>query len=104
MREIPVLLYHNIGKYPKKMMEDGILPHTFERQMKFFSENGFNIVTLDQALDHLNREVKLNSNSLALTIDGGYQDAVIHVLPVLTQYNYRATFFRMKYRKIVHLD
>ena len=66
MREIPILLYHNIGKYPKKMMEDGILPKTFERQMKFFSENGFEIVTLSQALDHLNREVKLNSNSQSI--------------------------------------
>ncbi len=53
MREIPVLLYHNVGDYPVEMMEDGISPQAFARQMKFLSENGYQIVTLDDAVGHL---------------------------------------------------
>ena len=93
MREIPILLYQNIGNYPEKMMEDGILPETFMRQMKFFAEGGYNIVSLRQALDHMNKHIKLPPQSLALTIDGGYQDAFTNVLPVLKEFKFHATFF-----------
>ena len=93
MREIPILLYQNIGNYPEDMMEDGILPETFRRQMTFFSENGCNIVTLSQALDHMNQHIKLPPQSLAITVDGGYQDAFTNVLPVLKEFQIQATFF-----------
>jgi peptidoglycan/xylan/chitin deacetylase (PgdA/CDA1 family) len=93
MKEIPILLYQNIGNYPESMMEDGILPETFERQMNFFAEQGYRIVTLRQALDHMNQKLKLPDKSLAITIDGGYQDAFTNVLPVLKRHHFRATFF-----------
>ncbi len=93
MREIPILLYHNIGHYPESMMEDGILPETFEKQMKFLADNGYQIVTLKQALDHMKRKVKLPSKTMTITIDGGYQDAFTNVLPVLMKYGFTATFF-----------
>ncbi|MBW1613875.1 MAG: polysaccharide deacetylase family protein [Deltaproteobacteria bacterium] len=61
--------------------------------MRFFSENGYNIVTLDQALDHLAGRIKLLTRSIAITIDGGYQDAYMNVLPVLRKDKFHATFF-----------
>ena len=93
IKEAPVLLYHNIGNYPEDLMEDGILPETFRQQMNFFSENGYNIVTLNQTLDHLAGRIKLPPKSLALTIDGGYRDAYTDVFPVLKSHNFHATFF-----------
>lgn len=93
MREIPVLLYHNIGRYPEKMMEDGILPETFEVQVKYLKENGYNIVGLKEAVDHLSGLEKLPPKSISLTIDGGYEDAFENVFPILKAYDVKATFF-----------
>ncbi len=93
MREIPVLQYQNVGDYPETMMEDGLLPKTFERQMAFLSENNFKIAALDQALDHLNKRARLSSNSLAITINGGYQDAYTNIFPALKKHGFDATFF-----------
>jgi peptidoglycan/xylan/chitin deacetylase (PgdA/CDA1 family) len=93
IKETPVLLYHNVGDYTGPLMEDGILPETFRQQMGFFSENNYNIVTLNQALDHLTGRDKLPPKSLALTIDGGYRDAYTDVFPVLKTHNFHATFF-----------
>ena len=93
MREIPILLYYNIGYYPEEMMEDGMLPETFEKQMNFLKDNGYQIVTLSQALDHMSRKTKLSSKAMAITIDGGYQDAFTNVFPVLKKYDFPATFF-----------
>ncbi len=93
MREIPVLLYHNVGHYPEEMMEDGLLPETFEKQMAFLTENGYRIVPLDRAVAHLSGQLKLPPKSMAITIDGGYEDAFTHVLPVLKKHHFTATFF-----------
>jgi len=95
IKEAPVLLYHNVGNYSKVLMEDGLLPETFRQQMQFFSGNNYNIVTLDQALDHLAGRDKLPPKSLTLTIDGGYRDAYTDVFPVLKTHNFHATFFIM---------
>ena len=93
MKEIPIIRYQNIGNYPQTMMEDGVLPETFERQMIFLAEEGYNIVTLTQAIDHMNRRNNLPPKSLAITIDGGFEDAFTHASPVLTKYHFPATFF-----------
>lgn len=74
-------------------MEDGISPRSFERQMSFLSTNGYRVVSLNQAIDHFNARVKLDTRSLAITIDGGYRDAFCNVLPVLKKHNFHATFF-----------
>lgn len=92
MKEIPVLLYHNIGDYPEKMMEDGITLASFKRQMKYLHDNNFNVVALDQALEHLNKKIKLSPDSIAITIDGGYQDAK-NTVPILKSYDFHATYF-----------
>ena len=93
MKEIPVLLYHNIGNYPAEMMEDGLSTETFTFQMNFLSENGYSVVTLDQAVDHLIGKIKLPPKSIAITIDGGYEDALTNALPVLKKHHFPATFF-----------
>jgi len=93
VKEVPVLLYHNIGNYPAEMMEDGLSPETFAFQMNFLSENGHVVVTLDQAVDHLIGKIKLPPKSIAITIDGGYEDSLTNALPVLKKCRFPATFF-----------
>ncbi|MBN2517129.1 MAG: polysaccharide deacetylase family protein [Deltaproteobacteria bacterium] len=93
MKEIPVLLYHNMGHYPVAAMEDGLHPESFEQQMGFLAENGYNVVPLKAALDHLSGRIKLPPRSIAVTIDGGYRDAYTDALPVLKRYKLHATFF-----------
>ena len=93
VKEIPVLLYHNIGHYPADAMGDGLQPEPLKRQMRFLSENGYNVVSLSRALDHLAGRIKLPPKSIAITIDGGYRDACTNVLPILKSHNFHATFF-----------
>ena len=93
MKQLPILLYQNIGTYPDKMMEDGLLPETFERQMRYLSENGNTIVSLAQALQHMHGQIDLSQSSLSITIDGGYQDAFTNAYPILKKYQFPATFF-----------
>ncbi|RZB30147.1 MAG: hypothetical protein SRB1_02427 [Desulfobacteraceae bacterium Eth-SRB1] len=93
MKEIPILLYHNIGHYPADAMVDGLQSEPFKRQMNFLSENGYNVVPLRRAPDYLAGRIKLPTKSIAITVDGGYRDAYANVLPVLKSHNFHATFF-----------
>lgn len=93
MKEIPVLLYHNIGHYPVAAMEDGIQPEPFKRQMTFLSDNNYHVVPLCDSVDHLTGRITLPPQSLALTFDGGYEDACTTVLPLLKHHDFHATFF-----------
>jgi peptidoglycan/xylan/chitin deacetylase (PgdA/CDA1 family) len=93
MKEIPILLYNNIGHYTAEMMEDGLSAEAFAFQMRFLADNGYGVVTLDQAVAHLMGEIKLPPKSIAITIDGGYNDAFTNALPVLRKHNFPATFF-----------
>jgi peptidoglycan/xylan/chitin deacetylase (PgdA/CDA1 family) len=92
MKEIPVLLYHNMGHYPVAAMEDGLHAESFEQQMGFLAENGYNVVSLSAAIDHLTGHTRLPPRSIAVTIDGGYRDAYTNALPVLKNHNFHATF------------
>lgn len=93
MKEVPILLYHNVGSYQDEMMEDGLSTETFAFQMNFLSVNGYAVVALEQAVDHLLGKIKLSPKSMAITIDGGYKDALTNVLPILRKYELPATFF-----------
>jgi peptidoglycan/xylan/chitin deacetylase (PgdA/CDA1 family) len=86
MKEIPILLYNNIGHYTAEMMEDGLSAEAFAFQMRFLADNGYGVVTLDQAVAHLMGEIKLPPKSIAITIDGGYNDAFTNALPVLRKH------------------
>jgi peptidoglycan/xylan/chitin deacetylase (PgdA/CDA1 family) len=93
MSEIKMLIYNNVGDYPPKMMEDGITVQAFAQQMQFLSTRGCQIVPLNEAVDHLSRIKRLPDRSLAITIDGGYRDAIPNVAPILRQYRFPAVFF-----------
>jgi hypothetical protein len=75
------------------MMEDGITVQAFARQMQYLSMRSYRIVTLDEAVDHLAGIKRLPDRSLAITIDSGYRDAILNVVPVLRQYQFLAVFF-----------
>lgn len=82
-----VLLYHSINTGGHWL---SMSPDLFEKQIKFFKDNGFNFLSLDD-LDSLDKV--LNSKSVLITFDDGFQDNYIFALPILKKYNVPAVFF-----------
>ena len=93
MRKIRILLYNQVGRYPVEAMEDGLLTESLVEQLDYLIANGYKIIGLNEALDHMKGEMNLPENSLAITFDGGYADAYSYVLPTLEEYGLKATFF-----------
>lgn len=88
---IPVLNYHLIN--PKKINALAITPEEFNEQMAYLHNNGYNTISPDQLLDHIQDNKELPENPILITFDDGYQDAYTEAYPILKKYNFTATVF-----------
>ena len=93
MRKIRILQYNQVGHYPLEAMEDGLSPESLKEQLDYLVKQGYSLVPLNEALARMEGNKELSQNSLALTIDGGYEDAYTSVLPTLQEHGFEAAFF-----------
>ncbi len=64
----------------------------FKRQMAHLAENGFLVLSMDDAIGYMERKVEVNSKRpIALTFDNGFMAFFEEVYPVLEEYAYPAT-------------
>ena len=88
---IPVLNYHLISK--QKINALAITPQEFEEQMVYLHTNGYNTISPDQLLDHIQYNDPLPDNPILITFDDGYRDAYLEAYPIMKKYNFTATIF-----------
>ena len=93
MKKVRILLYNQVGQYPDEAMEDGLHPDSLKKQLDYLLTHGYSVVSLEEALACIQGKKELAENSVALTIDGGYEDAYTSVLPTLEEYGVEAAFF-----------
>jgi peptidoglycan/xylan/chitin deacetylase (PgdA/CDA1 family) len=65
----------------------------FERQLKFLSENGYNVLSCGEAVDALVEKKEIPPKAVCITFDDGFKDNMTCALPVLEKYNFKATIF-----------
>jgi peptidoglycan/xylan/chitin deacetylase (PgdA/CDA1 family) len=90
-RNIPVLMYHSIAY--EKGNELRIPKDKFRLQMKYLKDNGFTTLTLNELYDHLVYGSELPKKPIVITLDDGYVDNYTNALPVLKEFNLKATVF-----------
>lgn len=77
------------SRYPKIK---GLDKPLFRNQIGFMKEN-FNIVTMEQVIDAIERNSDLPEKALLLTFDDGYIDNYTFALPVLEEFGVQGSFF-----------
>ena len=89
----PVLMYHGVdAKLPKGWPRSLIMPTAkFEEQIRYLSEQGYKIVTVEELAHRLEKGESVNKY-VALSFDDGYKDNYTTVLPLLQKYNAKGTF------------
>jgi peptidoglycan/xylan/chitin deacetylase (PgdA/CDA1 family) len=90
---IPILCYHSIPDQ-----------HSFERQMAGIREAGYSVVSMGELVGWLSHRVPLKLPAMVLTFDDGYMSQFLNAVPVLTRFNYPATFFVVTQRIGKHSD
>ena len=85
-----ILMYH---KFDEPDESTSISVDTFTKQMAFFKEEGYQVVSLrDMVAGLKNQAIPSESRWIALTIDDAYK-SFLKVKPVLEQYQYPYTVF-----------
>jgi peptidoglycan/xylan/chitin deacetylase (PgdA/CDA1 family) len=114
---IPILMYHSISDEPETghpYYWINTSPARFAEHMKFLQDYGYQVISLNQAVEILNSQPatcnqqlttfmsestnKLNipnklSKLLVLTFDDGYRDFYTQAFPILEKYAFTATVF-----------
>jgi poly-beta-1,6-N-acetyl-D-glucosamine N-deacetylase len=87
---VPVIMYHDI--LSEKQVFFDVTPAEFEADLQLIRDKGLTPISLDQLVTHLATGTPLPAKPILLTFDDGYEGHYTHVLPLLRQYGYPATF------------
>ena len=91
---IPILVYHQIDQAPAKGMPFRSLyvaPDAFARQMKWLARLGYTGLSMSALLPYLCGEKV--GKVVGVTFDDGYQNNLIHALPVLQRHGFSSTCY-----------
>ncbi|MGB9302054.1 MAG: polysaccharide deacetylase family protein [Anaerolineae bacterium] len=94
---VPVLMYHHVGEpdpAADAIRRDlSVSPDDFEAQLRYLIEHGFEPVTLESLVTHLQLGHPLPLKPVILTFDDGFKDQYTNAYPLLRKYGFVGTFF-----------
>ncbi|MFC1964603.1 polysaccharide deacetylase family protein [Chloroflexota bacterium] len=93
---VRILCYHRVCNLPETddvMRYLNVPPAMFALQMVFLSQNGFNVITLEQFIEHRDKNMKFPPKSIIITFDDGYRDNYLNAFTILEKHNFKGTFF-----------
>ncbi|MEE9342082.1 MAG: polysaccharide deacetylase family protein [Gammaproteobacteria bacterium] len=87
-----ILMYHMVAPHREAARFNGlrVTPENFELQLGWLREHGWSSYTISElmAMGH-----QVPAKSVAITFDDGYQDNLTAALPLLEQYDFKATVY-----------
>lgn len=89
MSKLPILMYHNVSMTRSDKRYLTISKDKLEEQFKYLSSNNYETFHFSE-LSKLN---SLPSKSVVLTFDDVTENQLLYAVPLLQQYNLKATFF-----------
>lgn len=97
-RRIPILMYHSVSDdldaqrhpYYRTVTSPGV----FERQMRLLRKEGYEVISLSQAIKQLSHAPEvMPTRTAVLTFDDGFRDFHTHAYPILSEFGFTATVF-----------
>jgi peptidoglycan/xylan/chitin deacetylase (PgdA/CDA1 family) len=96
-RVIPILMYHHIavpGAGADAIRRDlSVSPANFEAQLRYLVEHGYEPISLESLVRHLQIGGALPPKPVVLTFDDGFRDHYTNAYPLLKKYGFVGTFF-----------
>jgi len=94
---VPVLMYHHIGDPgpdADAIRRDlSVSPSNFESQLRYLVERGYESISLEALVMHLQAGQPLPAKPVILTFDDGFKDQYSNAYPLLQKYGFAGTFF-----------
>ena len=87
---VPILTYHSLDESGSVI---STAPEVFRQQMKFLSENGYQVIRLNELINSLSEHRTPFLKTVALTFDDGFQNFFTEAFPILQEFGFKATVF-----------
>ena len=88
---LPVIAYHRVSLAITNGMT--ITPELFHRHMQFLVDNHYNPITMDQWCNAVLNGKELPEKPIAITFDDAWKSQYENALPILNEFNFKATFY-----------
>ncbi len=90
---VPILMYHHVGEAIDTAGTDlTVSAADFESEVKYFSDQGYHTVSLEQVYNSLINGTALPDKPIVFTFDDGYKDVFVNAIPILQKYGYTGSF------------
>lgn len=86
---LPIVMYHSILK--SKSGDFIVHPQTFENDLKYIQSKGYTTITMTDLINYVYNDTSLPEKPIILTFDDGYYNNLSYVVPLLHEYNMKAT-------------
>ncbi len=87
---VPIVMYHLVLKDPARASKYVISPETFEADLKWIRNHGYETVTAEDLIAYVYEGVPLPEKPIVLTFDDGYTNNYTYAYPLLARYEMRA--------------
>lgn len=88
---VPVLNYHRVDSGIRHSLV--VPPEEFKKQMQYLHDEGYHTITLDELYEYVTKGTQLPDKPVLITFDDGYIDNYQYAMPILKEYNMKATLF-----------
>lgn len=92
-RDLPVVMYHQLTKNPKKSGKYVLTVEQFEKDLMFLKAKGYRSVTVKQLLDFSQGKGDVPEKAILITFDDGQETLYEYALPLLEKYGFTAVGF-----------
>lgn len=87
----PILMYHSVLKNLGSGGKYVVSPSLFESDMRYLKDNGYTTVFVSELSDYVKSDKKLPEKPVVITLDDGYYNNYVYVLPILEKYDMKAS-------------
>ncbi len=90
---VPVLMYHHFAPPGLNIQYNHavLTPEQFEVQMRYLVENHYNVISLRELTEAMEKGLALPPKTLVITMDDGYESNYVYAFPILKKYRIKAT-------------
>ena len=92
-RELPVVMYHQLTKNPRKSGKYVLTLEQFEKDLMFLKSKGYQSVTVRQLIEFSQGNGEIPVKSILITFDDGQETLYEYALPLLEKYGFTAMGF-----------
>ena len=90
--DLTILMYHNTLAKGKKQSVYCINQDNLRKDFEYLKNNGYNVISCQSLIEHVDNGVALPDKAVILTFDDGYLNNITYALPLLEEFGYSGLF------------